>query len=290
MQPFKKPVTEIIPWRYSCREYQKKAIFIDHLEDLTAFLRTIQAGPQGASLRFELVAATEQDRSQLKGLGTYGLIRNTPGFMIGAVGPGVKNMEDFGYGMEIAILYAAELGLGTCWLGGNFTRSTFTRKIQAAEEEIVPCVAAVGYPGEDSLVRNQQRKQKKSHNRLPWEKLFFHETFEKPLSREEAGDFALPLEMVRLAPSSRNTQPWRVVREDDSYHFYLARSGGYGPGSIPALLLGLSDLQRVDVGIAMCHFELAAQEQGVVGEWVVEDPGLALPEGRVEYVASWEQH
>jgi len=53
------------------------------------------------------------------------------------VGPGAKNLEDYGYLMEAIILKATELNLGTCWLGGSFTQSNFARKINAADNEIV---------------------------------------------------------------------------------------------------------------------------------------------------------
>ena len=36
----------------------------------------------------------------------------------------------------------------------------------------------------------------------------------------EAGDYARPLEMVRLAPAATNAQPWRVRKARDVYHFY----------------------------------------------------------------------
>ena len=47
------------------------------------------------------------------------------------------------------------------------------------------------------------------------------------------------------------------------------------------------DLQRLDMGIAMCHFELAADEAGFDGEWVVDDPGIELPDDLTEYTTSW---
>ena len=50
--------------------------------------------------------------------------------------------------------------------------------------------------------------------------------------------------------------------------------------------LRIADLQRVDLGIAMCHFALVARESGLDGRWVVDDPGLDLPAG-VEYTATW---
>jgi nitroreductase len=62
---------------------------------------------------------------QLKGLGTYGFIKGATGFIMGTVGHSEKNLEDYGYVMERAILFATDIGLGTCWFGGTFTRSRF---------------------------------------------------------------------------------------------------------------------------------------------------------------------
>jgi hypothetical protein len=44
-------------------------------------------------------------------------------------------------------------------------------------------------------------------------------------------------------------------------------------------------LQNVDMGIAMCHFELAAAELGLAGSWNLRDP--ELPSGDREYIVSW---
>jgi hypothetical protein len=90
-----------------------------------------------------------------------------------------------------------------------------------------------------------------------------------------------------MAPSATNKQPWRIVRRGDDWHFYLVRTKGYGKGSPWFKLLRIADLQRVDLGIAMCHFELVARESGRDGLWVVEDPGLALPAPGIEYTATW---
>ena len=79
------------------------------------------------------------------------------------------------------------------------------------------------------------------------------------------------LEVVRWAPSASNKQPWRVVRGRKRWHFYLARTKGYGKGLLTSLVK-LADLQRVDMGIAMCHFELAAREAGIEGRWVTDRP------------------
>ena len=281
-----KPITEIIQQRYSCRTYLDQPIAEDKRQQLADFLSSLRCGPLGASARFELVAATEQDRNSLRGLGTYGFIKGATGFIVGAVQPGEKNLEDYGYLMERAILFATDIGLGTCWLGGSFTQSSFAKKISATRNEKMPAVTAIGYIADPDRSNDWIRQRAGSDHRLPWENLFFHKNFGKPLTRDEAGDYAVPLEMVRLGPSASNKQPWRIVQEGNAWHFYLQRTRGYGDG-LTFKLLRLADLQRVDMGIAMCHFELTAHELGLRGEWMIKEPDIEKPDKLTEYVASW---
>jgi Putative TM nitroreductase len=283
---YSKPVTEIIQKRFSCRTYIDKPITEEDQERLSDFLSAIGRGPFGAMVRFKLIAATDQDRKALKGLGTYGFIKGATGFIVGAVGPSSKNLEDFGYTMERAILFATDMGLGTCWLGGSFTRSSFAKKISATADELVPAVASVGYILKKEQAGVTIRQLVGGHNRKPWENLFFREKFGVPLSSDDAGPYAVPLEMVRIAPSASNKQPWRIIKEEDSWHFYMQRTKGYG-NSLTFKLLNIADLQRVDMGIAMCHFELSARELGSKGRWEISEPKIEKPDALCEYTASW---
>ena len=284
---FNKPITEIIPQRYSCRIYNNQPIEAETRQQLHALLSTLDHGPLGAPTRFEMVAATEQDRQSLRGLGTYGFIRGATGFIVGAINGSNTSLEDFGYRMEQILLAATDLGLGTCWLGGSFTKSTFAGKIRATGNETVPAVASIGYAAEGSRSEDWIRQRAKGDSRLPWEALFFHEHFNRTLAPEAAGAYATPLEMLRLGPSASNKQPWRVVRDASAWHFYLQRTRRYGKGSAIFTLLKLADLQRVDMGIAMCHFELTANELGLPGRWVVAEPDLDKPGEHTEYIVSW---
>lgn len=49
---------------------------------------------------------------------------------------------------------------------------------------------------------------------IPVEFKFFDGTFDAALSKEKAGSLQELLEMVRLAPSAVNKQPWRVVSKE----------------------------------------------------------------------------
>jgi len=284
-----KPITELIRQRYSCRAYQGKPIDEDRQRLISDFLSLKSVGPLGTRARFVLVAATDRDRQSLKGLGAYGIIRGAPGFIVGAAERAPRDLEDYGYLLEHAVVFATDLGLGTCWLGGTFSRSGFAKKIAVTAREVMPAVAAVGYIAEESKLGNWIRKRAGSDLRFPWESLFFDERFGESLTPDRAGLYAEPLEMVRLAPSASNKQPWRIVRAGDVWHFFLQRTKGYGEGSLLFRLLHLADLQRVDMGIAMCHFELTARELGLMGHWVIDEPAVKKPDENTEYTVSWRR-
>ena len=284
---FNAPIIEIIRQRFSCRRFHERPIDATKQQDLQAFIDSLPTGPFGARPRFRLVAATEADRASLRGLGTYGFIRGATGFIIGAVEPAGKYLEDYGYLMEAIILHATRLRLGTCWLGGTFTKSGFARKIDLGASETIPAVAAIG----EFIVLQQARQGLVSgvadaSRRLPWESLFSDLQSGTPLDRATAGAYAMPLSMVRIAPSASNKQPWRVVKDGQCWHFNLQRSPGYRRDPLK-ILLDLCDLQRLDMGIALCHFELTAREMGLTGHWAVVD-SLSLVSGpQTEYIASW---
>jgi nitroreductase len=281
----KSSVRELIKQRYSCRDYLERPIADAERVALATALVSLDTGPFGNRCRPALLASTADDQAALKGLGTYGFVKGATGFLLGAVKPGPLDMEDYGYVLQRAVLEAAELGLGTCWLGGTFTKSSFARKIDARPDEVVPAVIAAGYPTDTSR-RHWVRRSAGSERRLPPEELFFDERPKTPLDLASDGDLAAILEAVRWAPSASNKQPWRLIRKDGTWHFYLARTKGYGKGPLTSLVK-MADLQRVDMGIAMCHFELAARESGIGGRWVTGQPLPGNTAAGWEYTASW---
>ena len=61
-------------------------------------------------------------------------------------------------------------------------------------------------------------------------------------------------------------------------HFYEKHSRGYSADGW--------DIQKIDMGIALCHFEMAAKEFGLNVTFEIADPGLSVEEG-TEYIASF---
>jgi len=86
---------------------------------------------------------------------------------------------------------------------------------------------------------------------------------------------------VRIGPSASNKQPWQTVKEKgkDVFHFHISRTPGYAE-RYPEV-----SLQDVDMGIAMCHFEIASHEMKQMGSW--QNVQSAAPQRGLEYIVSW---
>jgi len=70
-----------------------------------------------------------------------------------------------------------------------------------------------------------------------------------------------------------------VVIDGNTAHFYLKRSKGFSN-------TGAGEMQRIDMGIGLCHFALAAQEQGLNINFAINDPGMNTASD-TEYIASY---
>ncbi len=279
---YTKPITTIIEERYSCRKHLKEPVADEILAQLKTYIADLEPPPFDGSARFKVVATTLEDSKALKSYGTYGFIKNPAGFIISAMKGSEKDLEDIGYQIEKIILHATDLGLGTCWLGGTFTKSPFVRDIALQADETMPIIVSFGYPA-PKTPSGRIRQFAKGDRRLPWETLFFDEKPTQPLAAQKVGDYETPLKMLRIAPSASNKQPWRIVKKDDRFDFYLLRTPNYREGILS--WLKLADLQRVDMGIAMSHFELSAREMGLGGSWQVLANQYQSSE--MEYIVSW---
>ena len=286
MPIYTQPISDLVRQRFSCRKYSKVSIPGQMQAELRDFMARLKTGMFGTPMRFELIATEEQDPKALRGLGTYGFIQGASGFVVGALGAGQHNLEEYGYRMEQIVLAATDLGLGTCWLGGTFTKSVFARRIDLQKDESMPAILAIGLMEDENLARHGTIRQYVSgHRRIAWDELFFESAWGIPISESVAGDFFNPLEMVRLGPSASNKQPWRVVHNAVGFHFFLQRSKGYR--NILTRFVQVDDMQRLDMGIAMCHFELSARESGLNGSWGFVEHGIELPDDTIEYSISW---
>lgn len=272
--------------RISRRSYLGTVLNTDRKNLLSAFICENSTTPSGSNIGCSILDLPGINSAEMKKLGTYGMIKGAYTFLVGHADLSARNLEDFGYFFEKILLYATHLGLGTCWIGGTLNKSVFQKKSGISEGRIIPAVSPIGTVTEhNKLPETVIRFVAQSHKRKPWSELFFLETPQTPLTEENAGEYKAVLDMVRIAPSASNKQPWRIIKEKEksNFRFYLKRSASYQ--KILALMK-LPDIQRIDMGIAMCHFELAAKEQGCNGHWSILHSEAPLIQN-LEYSVSW---
>lgn len=304
----------LIPTRKSCRSFLPSPLRPEHRTAIETFIAHEAACPipghtsPDMGTRIVLVdrGSAEGKQDEPVKLGTYGMIRGAKSFIAGITADRHDSLVVIGYRLERIILFAESLGLGTCWLGGTFTRESFGRAAGIGPDEILPCIIAIGYPARrrtviDTLVRASAGSRTR---RFP-EQLFH--TYAAPagstgvkeltpIDLPAFGTYGTALEMVRLAPSASNRQPWRVLFEPadrarhpwaGTYHFFMSRSLQYAGNK-----LGFT-IQRIDMGIAAAHFGATCLQYGLEGSWVIDKPdwGPADEPGAVmEYLFSWVTH
>jgi len=275
---FNDSIEQIIKKRFSARTYVNKPITEELKGSINDYLDNL-TNPFNAKVTFRLLESKTAINTAK--LGTYGVVQGASNYFGATVKDEDFALEALGYEFEKLILFLTSIGLGTCWLGGTFKKGEFAKAMSIEEDEIFPAISPFGYASDkksfaDSLVRFLA----KGDSRKPWLELFFNKNFSTPLLPSDAGTYEDSLEMVRLAPSASNKQPWRIVKDENMYHFYEFKSPGYSKTFD-------YDIQRIDIGIAACHFHLTAIEKGLKGEFKkMSDPISSLPENTC-YTFSW---
>ena len=265
-------IAELVKSRRSIQTFDGKDLRKEDLEKLSSFMAELK-NPYGILVEFKLLDAIQQALKchVVSGTDLY----------LGAKAKRVPHIEEaFGYSFEILVLYAQSLGIGTVWIGGTMDRSAFERAMALEEDEMMSCMSPLGYPAKKmSIKENMRRKAIKADSRNPFETMFFDGNFGIPLTPDKAGSLAHPLEMVRWAPSAVNKPPWQVVLKENAVHFYLRHTKGF-------ISKAAGDMQKIDMGIALCHFALTAEESGLDLQFCISDPGIAA-ESDTEYIASY---
>ncbi len=280
---FKYDFSELVARRFSCRTFENRKIEPAALKPISDFIST-RSPADHHSIRLQIIYKKDIKKENLFSTGTYGMIKGVNTFMAGIIEK--KHpvaWEELGYVMQQAVILATDLELNTCWIGGVFDRKTFGKVLNIHKNEMIPAIIALGYAASKKTLRNKMtRWGAKGDRRKPAEKLFFHQDIEHPLDHEFIPGYRIPLENVRLAPSASNKQPWRIIRVSDCFHFYLNRDKVYSK------LIPRVDLQRIDMGIAMFHFEQSARECGLKFKRIHVDPVLENLPNNYEYIVSYQ--
>jgi len=271
-------ILDTIKNRTSCRTFKPVPLSSADKHSLEAFIRENDTGLDNERIPFGIIEKKAGEKPMKL---DYGIIKGHCTYVMGASKASVTSRVNYGYLMEKVVLKATEMSLATCWVG-YFDPAYFNADIKIENGYEIPSIVVIGYPtAAPSLLDKVVRFSAKSAKRQAWGVLFFNYHSKAALSPESVKKYSDSLEMVRLAPSSGNTQPWRVFFDDtvNEFHFYKK------PVSTRYEAKGLHE---IDVGIAMSHFELVSIYNGLSGGWIkhAEESVKAMDDFR--YIATWK--
>jgi hypothetical protein len=140
-----------------------------------------------------------------------------------------------GYLIQQIALYLTAKGLGSCYLG------KLKAKKMVPQDSLKEHVITLAFgEGEHEIYRQSDRIK-----RLPLNDIAI-------IKSEIGKNVKTMVSAARLAPSSMNSQPWRLVVYDNRIHVFCKRN---------IFLQGvLSELKLIDIGICLAHLVVAAEE------------------------------
>lgn len=246
---------EAILARHSTRNYLPEPIDVNITNAMMEVCTETPQPLNGEEARIAVVERATDGR-----IGTYGVIRGAQGFLALCYRP-VSHLSAVNAGMlmEQTVIWLTQQGVATCWLGGTFSRSEAAVLAGVKTDEKMPAVVAYGIAAPNESVMSRVMKWAvKSKQRKPFDSLF-----EMPRGSE----FKEALEMMRLAPSSLNKQPWRARVSDDRIDFFVTAD---------------TESNRLDLGIGLGNFALTAP----AGEFYLQPDTIYQ---NYAYVISWRR-
>lgn len=264
----KMTVTEMMRARHSVRDYTGIPLTERQKDALRAAIAAAKS-PFGGTVDIHIVTAGDAGTFSPT---TYGMIRGARDFMLLGIGPDRNSLLSAGYIAERAVLEATAMGLGTCWMSGTFSKAEFNKAADFTAGAPLTVVIAMGVPAaRKSFVARAAGFLAGSDGRKPYGDLF-HNTDGTPYV-DDGSPVAEALEMMRLAPSGVNSQPWRAVVTGDSTVRFFAKAK--------------KPTAFIDMGIGLSHFMLAAGARGLDGTLAAEKPQPAAPAPDLEYIATF---
>lgn len=263
-------IIDAIKDRKSVRTFDKtKDLDLNLLEEIKEYMNT-RINPYGLKINWYLLNKDEYKLSSP-------VIVGEKYYILGKMKKEKYAEEAFGYEFEDIILYLKTKNIGTTWMAGTFDRTLFEKAINLKEDELMPCVSPIGYISKKMSMREKlMRKGIKADTRYDFNELFYLNDFNNKLDQINLEKYKDILELVRLAPSAVNKQPWRLLIKDNKIYFYKKSSKGFIKDGF--------DVQKVDMGISMYHLIMGLKNKNINYEFEFENPNIENIE--LEYIST----
>jgi nitroreductase len=244
------PYTAIFE-RKSIRNYDSTPLDQNLLDEISENLHRLKPMSDGIKTEFKIISLDQVKRRFTK---------KAPHYIAAFSEAKGAYMTNVGYMLQQMDLYFSATGLGSCWLGIPKP----TKEVIASSNLEFVILMAFGNPTE-KLHRTSVSQFKR-----------------KPLSKitdiEGAEEL---LEPARLAPSAVNRQNWYFAGDKNLIHAY-----SFKPNFIGNLIGG--KYFPINVGIAICHLQVAAEHFGRRANIMFEEKKEKNPPKDRQYIASIE--
>ena len=244
---------DAIFYRKSTKQYSQKKVKKELLEEVKNICSQITYLNKELNIKAHVI-----DRGHLISflMGKNCKVKS-PHYIIITSDKGEDYLQNIGYAMEEVVLKLTSLGIATCWLECNIKREDILEFVDLESEEDLDAneteeeniekeenlenpysIIAFGYPKEgEKLFKNNKNADRKRINHVC-------KKLDKSLEKI--------VEPLRLAPSMKNSQPWILYNKENNVHLYEEKQKK-----------NLSDTNKISMGIALRHFDIACKEFGV---------------------------
>lgn len=237
-------VIDAIEKRISCRAFEQRLLDEETFDALAAEVARIN---EEGGLHFQLYGPREDGTAINMAANMFA--GNPPCYvaLVGPVGP--EPEERLGYFGEQLVLFATQLGLGTCWVASTY--DVEATRAEIGEGEKLHDVVPIGYapaktPLKQRTIRAGIRARDKKLSAL----------WDGPVPYDQAPEWIQAgILAAHKGPSAINGQPVVFAQEAEDAPVCA---------TVPVVKRGL---EYTDLGIAKLHFELAAAACGVPGHW-----------------------
>ena len=237
--------------RKSIRNFNLTPLDDVTLKEISEYLNSLKPMYDGIKTEFKIISPDAVKRRMMK---------EAPHYIAAFSEVKEGYLTNIGYMLQQVDLFLSANGLGSCWQGIPAPTSEL---LNSSNLKFVIFIA-FGKPKDPGLLHRTNISEFKR----------------KPLREitDITGADEL-LEVVRIAPSATNSQPWFFTGNKDIIHAYSTK-----PGFIKRLMV--KKYIPIDMGIAICHLKIAAEHSGKKIEIVSDETAkINQPKGH-EYVVS----
>lgn len=218
---------EALKERHSVRKYIDRQLDNETIEKLQDKISILN---EEGDLHLQLVV--NEPKAFSGGIFSYGKFSGVSNYIM-VIGKDSDKLDyNAGYFGQCLVLFAQQLGLRTCWVGLTYKKIAGAFSIASGER--VACCIAIGY-GADNGVQHKSKRPDRVSN----------------VSTTTPEWFANGVDAALLAPTAVNQQKFRFT-------YIPANNSGEKPKVRAEKGFSIVGYTKIDLGIAMCNFEIGA--------------------------------